>query len=64
MQRASSISTMSEYLTAKELASHWKVSERMIRDLEKKGVLKPKRFGRAVRYALKDILVVEARGGF
>lgn len=53
-----------EFLTARELALRWKVSERMIRELEKKGVLKPIRFGRAVRYALKDILMLEDQGGF
>jgi hypothetical protein len=53
-----------EFLTAQELAVRWKVSERMIRDLEKKGVLKPVRFGRAVRYALKEIVMVEEQGGF
>ena len=52
------------YLTAKELAVHWRVSVRTIRDLEKKGVLKPFRAGRAVRYALRDVLMIEAQGGF
>ena len=53
-----------EFLTAKELAVRWRVSLRTIRDLEKKGVLKPIRIGRAVRYALRDVLMVEVRGGY
>ena len=53
-----------EFLTAQELALRWKVSERTIRDLEKRGVLKPVRFGRSVRYALKEIVMVEEQGGF
>lgn len=64
MRRTDSKANKTEFLTAQELALRWKVSERMIRDLEKKGVLKPVRFGRSVRYSLKDILMVEAQGGF
>ena len=64
MRRIDSKANKTEFLTAQELALRWKVSERMIRDLEKKGVLKPVRFGRAVRYALKEILMLEEQGGF
>jgi hypothetical protein len=64
MQKIGTTTTKAEFLTAKELALRWKVSERMIRDLEKEGRLKPIRLGRSVRYSLKEILMVEARGGF
>lgn len=64
MQRTNLSASNTEYLTAKELADRWRVSVRTIRDLEKKGVLKPFRFGRAVRYALRDVLMVEAQRGF
>jgi len=64
MRKIESKASKTEFLTAQELALRWKVSERTIRDLEKKGVLKPVRFGRAVRYALKEIVMVEEQGGF
>jgi hypothetical protein len=53
----------SDFLTAKELAQRWKVSLRYIRDRQEKGALKPVRFGRSVRYAMRDILMIEASGG-
>ena len=64
MRKIESKASKTEFLTAQELAFRWKVSERTIRDLEKRGVLKPVRFGRSVRYALKEIVMVEEQGGF
>ena len=55
--------TCDEFLTAKELAARWKLSLRYIHDLQKKGMLKPIYFGRAVRFSLRDILLIEAQGG-
>ena len=53
----------SDFLTAKDLALRWKVSVRYIRDLQEKGALKPIRLGRSVRYAMRDILMIETSGG-
>ncbi len=63
MSKNKKVASLSPFLTANELALRWNVSVRYIRDLQVKGVLKPVRFGRSVRYAMPDILMIEANGG-
>jgi excisionase family DNA binding protein len=56
--------TPTGFLTIKELAARWKTSVRNIHRKIKSGVLPVHRFGRLVRIALRDVIVVEAQSRF
>ena len=51
------IKTLTKFLTVEELAERWKVSRSYIynRLSNKSFPVKPKRFGRLVRFRLKDV---------
>lgn len=51
------------FVTVRELARHWKLSERQVRRLIASGFLKVHRLGRSVRIAERDILAFERSRG-
>lgn len=63
MMNSAPSKVLPDFFTVNEFALRWKVSSRFIRKLIQTGQLTPVRMHRAVRLPLKDVLLIEARGG-
>ena len=51
----------SGFLTVREVATRWQISRRQVDRYIKGGELKVHYFGRAIRIAMEDVLLFEAR---